>query len=98
MSGHCEVNTAWASKVPPFRTKTNLLKFHIAAQDYLAGKNRGVCQIPITLEIHSADIPDLTIIDLPGLTEVAVEGQDPQIVMQANKIIFFSKTGVKVNR
>ena len=54
----------------------------ILAQDYLAGHNRGVCPQPIRLEIQSPDVPDLTIIDLPGLTEVAVEGQDPNIVSQ----------------
>ncbi len=57
----------------------------LSAQDYLAGKNQGVCPTPISLEIHSADVPDLTIIDLPGITEVAVEGQDPDIVNQVNQ-------------
>ncbi len=41
-----------------------------------------MCPQPIRLEIQSPDVPDLTIIDLPGLTEVAVEGQDPNIVSQ----------------
>ena len=35
---------------------------------------------PIQIEISSPRVPCLTLIDLPGLTKVAVEGQPPSIV------------------
>ena len=42
---------------------------------------------PITLEITSPDVPDLTLIDLPGITEVAFGGQDDDIVDQVEETV-----------
>ena len=38
--------------------------------------------VPITMEITSPEVPDLTLIDLPGITEVAFGNQDEDIVDQ----------------
>ena len=44
--------------------------------DEIAGNNKGIIDKPIILTMFSADCPDLTIIDLPGITRVPLEGSD----------------------
>ena len=36
----------------------------------VAGQNKGVSKLPIHLRIHSPNVLDLTLVDLPGLTKV----------------------------
>ena len=42
----------------------------------MAGKNKGIIDDPIILSIYSNDAPDLSIIDLPGITKVPLRGTD----------------------
>ena len=51
------------------------------------GKTRNVSSQPINLRIQSANVPTLTMVDLPGITKVAVEGQDPGIVEEINTMV-----------
>lgn len=44
--------------------------------DQVAGKNKGIVDDPISLTIYSNDCPDLTLIDLPGITRLRVKGSD----------------------
>lgn len=39
----------------------------------------GISSELISLEIASPDVPDLTLIDLPGIARVAVDGQSADI-------------------
>ncbi|XP_023249140.1 interferon-induced GTP-binding protein Mx-like, partial [Seriola lalandi dorsalis] len=41
----------------------------------------------ISLEIASPDVPDLTLIDLPGIARVAVKGQPENIGDQIKRLI-----------
>jgi hypothetical protein len=43
--------------------------------DDVAGKGGQIVNDPIKLRIYSNDCPDLTIIDLPGITRIDVRGQ-----------------------
>lgn len=36
--------------------------------DEVAGNEKGISHNPITLTLYSAEVPDLTLIDLPGIT------------------------------
>lgn len=54
-----------------------LSSFHLAAQDIVAGTNGSISGELISLEIWSPDVPDLTLIDLPGIAREAV-GNQPQ--------------------
>ena len=45
------------------------------AQNKIAGDGAGISDELITLEINSPNVPDLTLIDLPGIARVAVKGQ-----------------------
>eukprot|EP00923_Selenidium_pygospionis_P061172 GHVN01107400.1.p1 GENE.GHVN01107400.1~~GHVN01107400.1.p1 ORF type:complete len:813 (+),score=167.21 GHVN01107400.1:53-2491(+) len=47
----------------------------------------GVSNIPIRLSIHSPNVIDLTLIDLPGLTKVPVLGQPEDIEMQVRSMV-----------
>jgi len=44
--------------------------------DKVAGKNGNIVDIPIVLHIHSHTCPDLTLIDLPGITRIPLKGTD----------------------
>ncbi|KAI1899079.1 hypothetical protein AGOR_G00057790 [Albula goreensis] len=62
----------------------SLVESHIReAQNRLAGTDVGICEDPISLEISSHDVCDLTLIDLPGIARVPVKGQPDDIGDQA---------------
>mmetsp|Transcript_4410 Transcript_4410/g.10199 ORF Transcript_4410/g.10199 Transcript_4410/m.10199 type:complete len:808 (-) Transcript_4410:35-2458(-) len=44
--------------------------------DEVAGKNKGIVNDPIVMTVYSTSAPDLTVIDLPGITRVPVKGSD----------------------
>ncbi|KAK5770153.1 Dynamin-related protein 1E [Gossypium arboreum] len=48
--------------------------------DRITGKTKQISPVPIHLSIYSPNVVNLTLIDLPGLTKVAVEGQPETIV------------------
>jgi len=58
------------------------------AQDEMAGAGVGISDDLISLEIRSANVPDLTLIDLPGIARVAVKGQPENIGDQVNFVSF----------
>lgn len=47
--------------------------------DKACGKSKGIVDDPIILNVYSNSCPDLTLIDLPGITRIAVSGQDDNI-------------------
>ncbi|KAK7154290.1 hypothetical protein R3I94_007592 [Phoxinus phoxinus] len=59
----------------------------LIAQTILAGKGEGISQEMITLEIQSSDVPDLTLIDLPGIARVATGNQPKDIEKQIKDLI-----------
>ncbi|NXI54663.1 MX protein, partial [Chloroceryle aenea] len=66
------------------------------AQDVVAGTGGAISEELISLEIWSPDVPDLTLIDLPGIARVAVGNQPKdigeQIKMLLRKIIGCKET------
>ncbi|XP_054180467.1 interferon-induced GTP-binding protein Mx1 isoform X2 [Homo sapiens] len=57
------------------------------AQNAIAGEGMGISHELITLEISSRDVPDLTLIDLPGITRVAVGNQPADIGYKIKTLI-----------
>ncbi|KAI3719362.1 hypothetical protein L6452_20259 [Arctium lappa] len=55
--------------------------------DRITGKSKQISPIPIHLSIYSPNVVNLTLIDLPGLTKVAVEGQPETIVEDIEKMV-----------
>ncbi|KAK3569103.1 hypothetical protein QTP86_022130, partial [Hemibagrus guttatus] len=58
-----------------------------SAQNVLAGEGKGISQQMISLEIQSSDVPDLTLIDLPGIARVATGDQPIDIEKQIKGLI-----------
>ena len=71
-----------------------IFTFHISiillAQDDIAGTKKGISKTLITLDIEAENVPDLTLIDLPGITRIAVEDQEDDIPEQ---VCYFSQNG-----
>lgn len=44
--------------------------------DKIAGVRKGIVNTPITMEVFASSCPDLTLIDLPGITKVPLKGSD----------------------
>ncbi|CAD7948163.1 unnamed protein product [Amoebophrya sp. A25] len=44
--------------------------------DKVCGANKAIIDDPITLTVYGKDVPDLTLIDLPGMTKIAAAGSD----------------------
>lgn len=55
--------------------------------DRVTGRNKQISPIPIHLSIYSPHVVNLTLIDLPGLTKVAVEGQPESIVADIENMV-----------
>ncbi|KAL6906361.1 hypothetical protein ACP4OV_003962 [Aristida adscensionis] len=55
--------------------------------DRLTGKTKQISPVPIHLSIYSPHVVNLTLIDLPGLTKVAVEGQPESIVQDIETMV-----------
>ncbi|XP_052205252.1 phragmoplastin DRP1C isoform X2 [Diospyros lotus] len=55
--------------------------------DRITGKTKQISNVPIQLSIYSPNVVNLTLIDLPGLTKVAVEGQPDSIVQDIENMV-----------
>ena len=55
--------------------------------DRVCGTNKGVKDQPINLKVFSPNVLNLTLVDLPGLTKIAVEDQPPDIADQIEKMV-----------
>lgn len=57
------------------------------ATEELAGTAKGISNTPLTLIVKKNGVPDLTMVDLPGITRVPVHGQPDNIYDQIKDII-----------
>ncbi|XP_062146155.1 LOW QUALITY PROTEIN: dynamin-related protein 5A-like [Alnus glutinosa] len=55
--------------------------------DRETGRSKQISSVPIHLSIYSPNVVNLTLIDLPGLTKVAVEGQPDSIVHDIENMV-----------
>nr|GMD78312.1 Dynamin-related protein 1E [Ipomoea batatas] len=55
--------------------------------DRVTGKTKQISPLPINLSIYSPNVVNLTLVDLPGLTKVAVEGQPESIVREIEDMV-----------
>ncbi|XP_023418270.2 interferon-induced GTP-binding protein Mx2-like isoform X2 [Cavia porcellus] len=58
-----------------------------ASQNYIAGDGLGIQDELISLEVSCPEVPDLTLIDLPGITRVPVGNQPADIGRQIKRLI-----------
>ncbi|XP_070606577.1 interferon-induced GTP-binding protein Mx2-like isoform X1 [Erythrolamprus reginae] len=86
-------NKEWKGKIVYLETEVELKDSSEVeaavrrAQNAIAGEGLDISDELITLEISSPDVPDLTLIDLPGITRVAVGNQPKDIGKQIMKLI-----------
>ncbi|KAK9758075.1 hypothetical protein RND81_01G204900 [Saponaria officinalis] len=55
--------------------------------DRETGRSKAISSVPIHLSIYSPNVVNLTLVDLPGLTKVAVEGQPESIVHDIENMV-----------
>ncbi|KAK8540466.1 hypothetical protein V6N13_028085 [Hibiscus sabdariffa] len=55
--------------------------------DRETGRTKQISSVPIHLSIYSPNVVNLTLIDLPGLTKVAIEGQSETIVQDIENMV-----------
>ncbi|XP_076000281.1 dynamin-2 isoform X2 [Genypterus blacodes] len=58
-----------------------------AETDRITGSNKGISPVPITLKVFSPNVLNLTLIDLPGMTKVAVGDQPHDIENQIREML-----------
>lgn len=55
--------------------------------DRITGRSKQISNVPIHLSIYSPNVVNLTLIDLPGLTKVAIDGQPESIVEDIENMV-----------
>uniref|UniRef100_A0ACD5T7K7 Uncharacterized protein n=1 Tax=Avena sativa TaxID=4498 RepID=A0ACD5T7K7_AVESA len=55
--------------------------------DRETGRSKGISSVPIHLSIFSPNVVNLTLIDLPGLTKIAIDGQSDSIVQEIESMV-----------
>lgn len=66
----------------PGKTFTNFADVRSAIEkltDQVCGTTKNIVDKAIILKVQSNNCPNLTVIDLPGLTRIALDGQDKDI-------------------
>ncbi|KAF8024989.1 hypothetical protein BT93_F1981 [Corymbia citriodora subsp. variegata] len=58
-----------------------------AATKEIAGRGKGISNAPLTLVVKKDGVPDLTMVDLPGITRVPVHGQPENIYERISEMI-----------
>ncbi|KAI3842798.1 hypothetical protein MKW92_030979 [Papaver armeniacum] len=67
--------------------EANISEAISSATDEIAGDGKCISNTPLTLVVNKKGVPDLTMVDLPGITRVPVHGQPEDIYEQINNII-----------
>ncbi|KAI9109972.1 hypothetical protein K1719_019013 [Acacia pycnantha] len=55
--------------------------------DRETGRSKSISSVPIHLSIYSPHVVNLTLVDLPGLTKVAIDGQPESIVQDIENMV-----------
>ncbi|KAK8651475.1 hypothetical protein V6N13_141076 [Hibiscus sabdariffa] len=85
-SPRLEVHLEYNDKIVPVE-ESHLESAIIIATDEVAGHGKNISNTPITLVVKKDGVPDLTMVDLPGITRVPVHGQPENIYEQIRDII-----------
>jgi len=73
---------------PQKKTKTDAIRKEIEdeTERHLAKSTKIVSPIPMYLTVHSPNVPNLTLVDMPGLTKVPIDGQPVSIVQDLEEM------------
>ncbi|KAL3652688.1 Dynamin-related protein 4C [Castilleja foliolosa] len=81
-----ELFLEYDGKTVPTDEKNIAYAINLATEE-MAGKGKGISNSPLTLVVKKNGVPDLTMVDLPGITRVPVHGQPEDIYEQISEII-----------
>ncbi|KAF8391994.1 hypothetical protein HHK36_022334 [Tetracentron sinense] len=81
-----ELHLEYHGKIIP-TNETHIAEAINMATDEIAGTGKGISNTPLTLVVKKRGVPDLTMVDLPGITRVPVRGQPEDIYEQISSII-----------
>ncbi|GMI84971.1 Dynamin related protein 4C [Hibiscus trionum] len=81
-----EVYLEYNDKIVPVEESNISTAINIAT-DEVAGQGKSISNTPVTLVVKKDGVPDLTMVDLPGITRVPVHGQPENIYEQIRDMI-----------
>ncbi|KAM7505469.1 hypothetical protein LguiB_004373 [Lonicera macranthoides] len=81
-----ELQLEYNGKIVP-TDETRISEMINLATDEIAGNGKGISNSPLTLVVKKNGVPDLTMVDLPGITRVPIQGQPEDIYEQISEII-----------
>ncbi|KAF7138026.1 hypothetical protein RHSIM_Rhsim07G0109000 [Rhododendron simsii] len=81
-----ELHLEYHGKTVP-SDETHIAEAIVSATDEIAGNGKGISNTPLTLVVKKRGVPDLTMVDLPGITRVPVHGQPEDVYEQISGII-----------
>lgn len=81
-----ELHLEYNGKLVP-TDEVNIAEAIVLATNEIAGHGKGISNIPLSLIVKKNGVPDLTMVDLPGITRVPVHGQPEDIFEQISDII-----------
>ncbi|GER33067.1 interferon-induced GTP-binding protein mx [Striga asiatica] len=81
-----ELSLEFSSRTVP-TDEANVADAIRLATEEIAGEGKGISNTPLILVVKKSGVPDLTMIDLPGITRVPVPGQADDIYEQISRII-----------
>lgn len=58
-----------------------------ATTKQLIAEGKSVSSVPISLKIYARNVPNLTLVDLPGLVSVSLPGEDPAIKTEISDMV-----------
>ena len=62
-----------------FTKMTEIRDNIVGLTEKMCGKSNNIVYKPLVLQVYSHTCPDLTLIDLPGITRIPIEGQPENI-------------------
>ncbi|CAF1828146.1 unnamed protein product [Brassica napus] len=85
-SPEIEIWLKYSDKVVP-TDEDHITEAICTATDAIAGSGKGVSDTPLELYVRRESVPDLTMVDLPGITRNPINGQPEDIYEQVSAII-----------
>jgi len=87
INGPTEYGEFLHCKGQKFMDFTSIMKEIEDETDRVTGQNKGISNLPINLRVYSPHVLNITLIDLPGLTKIAVGDQPSDIGEQIRDMI-----------
>ncbi|KAI3702965.1 hypothetical protein L6452_28719 [Arctium lappa] len=74
-------------KVVPIMNESEICEAIGNATEEIAGDRKGISNVPLTLVVKKKGVPDLTMVDLPGITRVPIHDQPEDIYEQISDMV-----------